>query len=120
MRSRVAGMRPSLWLDGAVAGLAVGAIGTAVVYQALMTNSSEAPASALVTNLAYAVGDVTMAGLVVACLAVTGWRPGRGFVLLGAGFASLAVADIIYINQLASGVYTMGPWPDLFWAGAWP
>ena len=39
LRSRAGGLRSSLWLDGVIGGLAVAAVGTAVVFQASSARS---------------------------------------------------------------------------------
>jgi hypothetical protein len=76
LRSRAGTLRGSLWLDGVIGGLAVGALGTAVVFQAVLGTIGGSRA-AIATNLAYPLADVTLIALVVWALAVTGWRPDR-------------------------------------------
>ena len=36
LRSRVQELRSSLWLDGVISGLAVGAVGTAIIFPAIL------------------------------------------------------------------------------------
>src|SRR6266542_3088790 len=84
LRSRMGTLRGSLWLDGVIGGLAVAALGTAVVFQAVMDTIGGSPA-AVATNLAYPLADVTLIALVVWSLAVTGWRPDRTWAFLASG-----------------------------------
>ena len=63
LRSRAGGVRRSVWLDGVIASLAVAAIGTAVVFQAVLEATSGSKA-AIATNLAYPLADLTTIALV--------------------------------------------------------
>jgi PAS domain-containing protein len=47
--------------------------------------------------------------------ALSGWRPGRGWILLGGAFAFQAVFDTVYLYQAASGTYQTGGVLDLVW-----
>src|SRR5215210_6057389 len=76
LRSRAATLRGSLWLDGVIGGLAVAAVGTAVVFQAVLGTLGGSPA-AVATNLAYPLADVTLIALVVWALAITSYRMHR-------------------------------------------
>src|SRR5207247_2231359 len=71
LRSRMGTLRGSLWLDGIIGGLAVAALGTAVVFQAVLGTIGGTPA-AVATNLSYPLADLTLIALVVWSLAVTG------------------------------------------------
>jgi two-component system, cell cycle response regulator len=114
VRARVKAFRPSLWLDGAIAALAASAIVAALVLQPILDTATGTTA-AVVTTLAYPVGDLLLLGLVVAILGLTGWRPGRGWVLLGVGLALSAVADGIYLLQTVEGTYAEGTLLDALW-----
>jgi len=110
---RVRGISASVWLDGLIAMLAVGAVGTAFVIPAVADTSG---ASAVVaTNLAYPVGDLLLIALVVGGFALTSWRPGRAWSLIGAGLVLFAVADSIYLYHVANGTFVEGTWLDALW-----
>ena len=53
LRSRVQELRSSLWLDGVISGLAVGAVGTAVIFPAILDAVGGSSRAAVTTNLAY-------------------------------------------------------------------
>jgi diguanylate cyclase len=91
-----------VWLDGIVAGFGVAAIGAAVVFHQVLQAAS-GNAAAVVTNLAYPVGDLLLAALVMGVLALRGWRLDRTWALLGGGFLVLTLADSVYLLQVASG-----------------
>jgi two-component system cell cycle response regulator len=114
LRSRVGQLRSSLWLDGVIGGLAVGAVGTAVVFQAVLGALGGSPA-AVATNLAYPLADLTLIALVVWALAVTGWRPGRTWGFVAAGLLVFSISDCLYLYQTAVGSYVYGSPTDLGW-----
>ena len=92
----------SVWLDAAVAGIGITAVGGALVFQPVL-DAATGDALAVTTNLAYPVGDLVLAALVLAVLALRGWQLDRAWGFLGAGFLVLCVADCIYLLQIAAG-----------------
>jgi diguanylate cyclase (GGDEF)-like protein len=117
VRSNVRDFKRSLWLDGLIAGLAVAALGTAVLFQAVL-DATDGTAAAVATNLAYPLADILLVSLILAVFALTGWRPGRMWLYLGAGFTVTAVADGIYLYEAASGTYIEGTILDTMWPAA--
>src|SRR6266545_2036193 len=114
LRSRAGTLRGSLWLDGVIGGLAVAALGTAVVFQAIMDTIGGSPA-AVATNLAYPLADVTLIALVVWSLAVTGWRPDRTWAFLASGLLVFSISDCLYLYDTATDSYVEGGVTDLGW-----
>jgi two-component system cell cycle response regulator len=117
VRSRTGSLRGSLWLDGVIGGLAVAALGTAVVFEAVL-GAIGGSRAAVATNLAYPLADLTLIALVVWALAVTGWRPDRLWALVTAGLLVFSVSDCLYLYQTATGSYTYGSPTDLGWIAA--
>src|SRR5581483_2673756 len=116
LRSRIGTVRRSVWLDGVIASLAVAAIGTAVVFQAVLDATSGSK-TAIATNLAYPLADLTTIALVVWVLAVSGWRIGRAWGVIAAGLLVFSVSDCLYLFQTAAGSYVAGGATDLGWVG---
>jgi two-component system cell cycle response regulator len=114
LRSRTGTLRGSLWLDGVIGGLAVAALGAAVVFQAVLGTIGGSPA-AVATNLAYPLADVTLIALVVWTLAVTGWRPDRTWGLIAGGLLVFSISDCLYLYETATGSYVYGSPTDLGW-----
>jgi two-component system, cell cycle response regulator len=114
LRSRVDAFRPSLWLDGAIAALAVGALAAALALQPIVDTSS-GDTAAVATNLAYPLGDLVLLVLVVGASGVSGWRVSRTWLLIGTGLALGAVADGVYLVQFANGTYVEGKLLDVLW-----
>ena len=114
VRSRVPKLTPAVWLDGFTAVLAVGALGAAVVFEVVLQAASGS-AAAVATNLAYPLGDVILLALIVGAFSLMGWRPGRGWLVLGAGLAVNSVGDSVYLFQVANGTYQPGAFLDSTW-----
>jgi diguanylate cyclase (GGDEF)-like protein len=114
LRARVARLHTSLWLDGIIGGLAVAAVGTAVVFQAVLRVLGGSHA-AVATNLAYPLADLTLIALVVWALGVVGWRPGRAWGLIAAGLLVFSISDCLYLYETAVGSYVYGSPTDLGW-----
>jgi two-component system, cell cycle response regulator len=114
-RARVGRIRLNLLFDGLVAALATAAVACALLYGPVVHASAGELSAEVLTNLAYPVGDLFLLGLVVAILGLTGWRPGRGWILLGLGLALAAVADGIYLLQTVEGTYVEGTLLETLW-----
>lgn len=101
------------WIDGAIAALAAGAIGSALLAPALIGATNGSPA-AVMTNLAYPLGDMILIAMVLGAVVVGGARGARAFLLIGAGLAAWAFADALYLYLEATNSYA-GGWIDLGW-----
>ena len=114
LRSRTGKLRTSLWLDGVIGGLAFAALGTAVVFQAVL-NVIGGPPAAVATNLSYPLADLTLIALVIWALASTGWRPGRTWGLISCGLLVFSISDCLYLYKTATSTYVYGSPTDLGW-----
>jgi diguanylate cyclase len=104
----------SLWLDGIVGLLSVGAVGAALVVAPVLAHAQGSRAAVL-TNAAYPMADLILFGLCVAGCALRGWRPGRAWAGLALGFALFAAGDSAYLMRLADGTYRPGTVLDSSW-----
>ena len=114
VRSRVVRFEMSIWLDGLIGATAVAAVGSAVLLPLVLTGTSGTFA-VVATNLAYPLADLLMIGIVALILSTTGYAPGRVWLLIGGGFALIAIADAVYLIELAEGTYHPGTLLDLLW-----
>jgi diguanylate cyclase (GGDEF)-like protein len=114
VRSHLRDLHVSVWLDGAIGGLAVAAVGSALVLEPLVHTTHGALAS-VATNMAYPLGDLALIVLVFGVFALSGWRPGRTWLLIAMGFAVMAVADSVYLFRVAEGSYVAGTVLDALW-----
>jgi two-component system cell cycle response regulator len=99
VRARVRQFYPSLWLDGAVGALAVGALASQFILPPIIAGTGGSLGS-VIGDLVYPLGDLVLLGFVVAVLALTGWRPGRvlGTVALGLALGTLADGASLYLS----------------------
>jgi len=102
VRERVRNFRTSLWLDGLVGALAATAIAAALVFGAITGQGREDAVVAV--DLSYALGDLLLLGFVVGVFGLTGWRPGRALLLVGAALVISAVADGFFLYESALGL----------------
>jgi two-component system cell cycle response regulator len=115
-RLRIREFQTSLWLDGLIAALGVGAVSGAILTPFITLDGSDTLGAAV--NIAYAIGDMLLLSLVVGVFSLTAWRPGRPWALLGIGLCLVGVADIAFFVLSAEDVYFEGSLLDLLWPAA--
>jgi two-component system cell cycle response regulator len=114
-RARVGAVGWRVGVDGLIGALGMGAIAAAIVFDAVL-HSVEGSAAAIITNLAYPVGDLLLLSLVVGVAVVGGRRLPATFGWIAAGMCAFAVSDSIYLYQSAVGSYTAGTPLEAGWA----
>ncbi len=114
VRSRISRFNASLWLDGFTAGLAAGAVGASALLEVVVSSTHGSPIVVL-TNLSYPLGDIVLLALLVFVFTITGWRPGRAWLLIGAALLLNAIGDGIYLYTSATGTYAEGGILDAIW-----
>ncbi len=113
-RRRALQFRASMWLDGVIGGLAVGAVGAlALSTPGLLASHGSGVRAAL--SISYPLTDVLLIGVAVVMLALGGWRGCRTFATIALGFMVMAVADAVYLFQEAHGGYVVGTPLDTLW-----
>jgi two-component system, cell cycle response regulator len=115
-RLRIREFQTSLWLDGLIATLGVGAVSGAILTPFITLDGSDTLGAAV--NIAYAIGDMLLLSLVVGVFSLTAWRPGRPWALLGIGLCLVGVADIAFFLLSATDVYFEGSLLDFLWPAA--
>ena len=118
VRARIPRLPRAGWLDGLIAATAAAAVGAALVLPVLIDAAADAPLDVLVVNLAYPVGDLMLLALVIGVFTATGWKLDRMWLLLGGGLVVSAVADVMYLDQLARDTYATGGLLDSLWLAA--
>jgi two-component system cell cycle response regulator len=113
IKRRIGHFTAASWLDGAIGGLAAASIGSAVLAPALVGLTKGDPAAVL-TNLAYPLGDILLIGFIVGALVVSGVRGAGAFLAITAGLIAWTVGDGIYLYQEATSGYD-GGWLDELW-----
>lgn len=112
--AHVRDLHASVWLDGAIGGLTLAAVGAALVLEPVI-HTTHGTLASVATNLAYPLGDLVLVVFVFGVFALSGWRPGRTWLLIAVGFAVMAIADSIYLFRVAEGTYRPGTILDALW-----
>jgi two-component system, cell cycle response regulator len=112
VRRRATSIAGHLWLDGVTASVGAAALGSALLFEAVVQATDESRA-AVATNLAYPLGDVLLLSAVFGVFTLAGWRIERPWFVLGAGVVATTVADAIYLFELTS--YQAGTAIDILW-----
>ncbi len=115
LRSRLATWRTSMWLDSLIAATAVAAVSADVVVATVVRSSVHASTAALITNVAYPIGDLVLLAMAVGAIALEGWRADRTWFALTAGFAAFTVTDGLFLVKTANGSYQVGTMIDAGW-----
>ncbi|MGA8364007.1 MAG: GGDEF domain-containing protein [Solirubrobacteraceae bacterium] len=110
-------LRISMWLDGLIAGLAAATLAAAVVLPPIV-DSATGDVASVVVLLAYPIGDILLLVFTIGALGMTGWRPGRVWLLIAASMLLSAIADSTYVYQSATGTYTENTWLEGLWPAA--
>ncbi|HST55033.1 MAG TPA: diguanylate cyclase [Solirubrobacteraceae bacterium] len=110
-------LRISMWLDGLIGGLGAATLAAALVLPPILDGAGDDVGSVAVA-LAYPVGDLLLLIFTIGALGMTGWRPGRVWVLIGASMLVSAIADSLYLYQTATDSYRVGTWVDCMWPAA--
>jgi diguanylate cyclase (GGDEF)-like protein len=110
-------LRISMWLDGLIAGLAAATLAAAVVLPPILDSATGDVASVAV-SLAYPIGDILLLIFTIGALGMTGWRPGRVWLLIAASMLLSAIADSTYVYQTATATYTANTWLEGLWPAA--
>jgi two-component system, cell cycle response regulator len=101
VRERVRQFRSSLLLDGVLSALAASAIAAALIFGTVVGRGEDG--SVIAVDLAYVIGDLLLLGFVVAMFGLTGWRPGRALLLVGAALVTSAIVDGWFLYTLVTG-----------------
>jgi two-component system cell cycle response regulator len=117
VRARVESVRAILWVDGVIGGLAVASIAAAVVFDTVLGSVGGKPAL-VATGLAYPIGDMVLMAMVMGGLHMSRRHLDTTWLWLGAGLATFAVSDSIYLFQTARETYTPGGILDAGWSVA--
>jgi diguanylate cyclase len=104
LRIRFADVPRSIWLDGMAGGAGLAALTAAVAFGPI-ADAARGSRLAIATNLAYPTADLFLIVLIAVAFAMDSWRPSRSLLLFGSGMLCFAVADTIYLVQIAKNTY---------------
>ncbi len=117
LRSQVAKVPPTVMVDGITVGLAAATVSTAYVLVPV-ANHASGGTLAVATNLAYPVTDLALLAVILAAIALRGWRLDMTWGLLAAGTVAFFVADSVYVVTSANGTYADSTIFNVGWSGS--
>jgi two-component system cell cycle response regulator len=118
VRGRVHRFSPSTWLDGGIAAATSTAVIAALFFEPILRGATHGSVAAVATNLAYPVGDMLLLAIIFGVFALSGWQPGRRWLVLSGGLALTAIADTTYLYASTQGTYRVGGILDSMWVAA--
>jgi two-component system cell cycle response regulator len=107
-------LRVSMWLDGLIGGLAAAAVGAAAILPPIV-GGARGDAASMAVALAYPIGDLLLLIFAIGALGITGWRPGRVWLLIAASMFASVAADSGYLYLTATSSYRVGDWVQVLW-----
>ncbi len=113
IKRRIGHFTVASWLDGAIGGLAAASVASALLAPALVGLTHGDPAAVL-TNLAYPLGDILLISFALGALVVSGFRGAGSLLGIIAGLIVWTLADGIYLYEEATSGY-QGAWLDELW-----
>ena len=116
LRRRLRRLPLAVFLDAVIAGCAVASI-AAIAFGPYSAATRGAPLT-VVLALGFPTGDLLLVAVAAGALSGLGWRADRRWALLLAGFALYAVADVMFMFDVAHGSYLRGSWFDALRPGA--
>jgi two-component system, cell cycle response regulator len=114
VRSRVGRMSAIVWTDVAMGALCVTAIGSSLLLDYVLANTTGTTLEVGVA-VAYPALDLAILAVAAGAVALTGWRPGRALGLVALGVVAMAVGDGIYTYTSLAGTYTEAAWYNCLW-----
>ena len=114
VRARMGKRSLLVWIDVAMGALCVAAIGTSLLLDYVLANTTGSTEEVAVA-VAYPLFDVASLAVAIGAFALTGWRPGRGLGLVILGLLATATGDAIYTYQSVAGTYTDSAWYLFLW-----
>ena len=104
---RLPGLPRALWLDSAIGGLAVAAVGGSLVYHGFLRDGGLTDAE--LSQQIYVLADLSLAGTMFVAGLLAGGRRAKTLLLMGTGCAGFAVVDIVYAEFVGRADLVFGP-----------
>jgi hypothetical protein len=118
IRDRIEGFDLHRWIDGMAAALIATTLGLIFFVDPVVQEYKSGTTFGRAVEFAYPVCDVLLLGAVAGTFAVTAWRPGKTWLLLGLGLLLFTIADAISAVQTVEGKAETDAYDFVWTAGA--
>lgn len=118
IRDRIEGFDLHRWIDGMAAALIMTTLGLIFFVDPVVNKYKDASSLRTTLAFAYPVLDVLVLGAVAGTFALTAWRPGKTWLLLGIGLFMFTCADSVSAVQSVEGTLNDNSYDFVWTAGA--
>jgi hypothetical protein len=105
------------WMDGLAVMLIVITLGAGLFLQPVADDTGRTVAATIV-DFSYPILDMLLVGAILGVYGLLGWKPGRTWLLLGAGCAVMGLADAAFAVQDARSAVVDDDYDFVWTAGA--
>ena len=117
VRRNISGFDSGRWIDGLAVALVIAIPAVSLTVQPVAEHAHHG-LLANATDIAYPVLDLILFGCATGVLALTGWKPGRSWLVLAAAMIIWSTVDAVYAVQSVEGSYVTGRYDFLWPVGA--
>jgi diguanylate cyclase (GGDEF)-like protein len=113
IRAKAAPFPASVWVDGLIGALGLGAVVVAVAYEPIISSTGRSAASVAI-GMAYPVGDAVLVGLVLLAISVAGFREPTWWLIAAAGGLALT-GDLGWLLEPVGVANASADWTSMLW-----
>jgi hypothetical protein len=117
IRDRVPRFELHRWMDGVAVMLIVLTLGAGLFIQPVADDSGRSLAATMI-DFSYPILDMLLIGAILGVFGLLGWKPGRIWLLLGAGCVVMGLADATFAVQDARSAVVDDDYDFVWTAGA--
>jgi len=105
-------------IESGQAALVVAAFGLILLFYPTLEEVADADDVTIAFSLVYPIGDTVLMSTLIAALTLSGFRPGRAWIILGAGLLLFSTCDAIRALQSIGPGYSAAAFVEVGWPAA--
>ena len=117
-RARFVGADKGRLIESGQAALVVAAFGLILLFYPTLEQVAQADDTTIAFSLVYPIGDIVLMSTLIAALTLSGFRPGRGWLVLGGGLLVFGACDAARALQAIGPGYSATSALESGWAAA--